>query len=43
MVQGIIWYSIVHKLTIFTEAGELGSKFMNRIVTNFMGSMNLLT
>jgi len=43
MVHGIIRYSILHKLMISTEAGELGSKFMNRIVTNFMGIMNLLT
>lgn len=43
MVHGIIWYSIVHKLMVSTEAGELGSKFMNRIVTNFMGIMNLLS
>jgi hypothetical protein len=28
---------------ISAEAGELGNEFMNRIVTNFMGIMNLLT
>jgi hypothetical protein len=42
MVHGIICYSIVNKLMIYAEAGELGNKFMNRRVTNFMGIMNLL-
>jgi len=43
MVHGIIWYSILNKLMISAEAGKLGNKFMNRIVTNFMGILNLLT
>lgn len=28
---------------ISAEAGEIGNKFMNRIVTNIMGIMNLVT